>query len=191
MFLLMDSETGGLDPSEHSILTLYMAIYDSGFNKISELDLKIKPNNGQYFVTDDAMKVNGIDLDEHDKNAIIELEASKQIQEFLANHSDDGKIKLMPFGHNVEFDVQFVKTKLIPKKIWDKTCTYNHLDTITIGTFLKIIGGLPPELPNSLGAYAEFFGISTPGLHDAKIDCMTTVAVLKRMSKFILNNRKF
>ena len=184
MFLLLDSETGGLT-HQHSILTTYMAVYDANLRLIDELSLKIQPDNGILVTDPEALKVNGINPEEHVKTAISETKAAGIIADFLSQNSTDGKNKLMPFGHNVEFDMAFIRARLINDKEMSKFFIKYNLDTIVLGTFLKLIGKLPKDLPNSLGSYAEYFGILTPGLHDAKIDCQTTLSVLKKMIRLI------
>jgi len=183
MFLLLDLETGGLT-HDHSILTMYMAILDGNLHIKNELGLSLKPDNGPIVADEEALKVNGISLNEHIINAIPESEAAAKIADFISKYSNDGKSKLMPLGHNPNFDIKFIQAKLVNKKDWDKNCQ-EPMDTIVLGKFLKILGKLPQDLPNSLGSYAEYFGILTPGLHDAKIDCETTVSVLKKMIRLV------
>ena len=60
--LAFDCETGGLDPKQADILTLYMGILDEDFKVLEELDLKLKPNSGLPRADAGALKVNKIDL---------------------------------------------------------------------------------------------------------------------------------
>ena len=179
----MDSETGGLDSSKHSILTLYMAAYDDNLNHIGDLDLKIKPENGKYNVTEEALKINGIELISHDKLAMTESDATIQIEQFLMLSSRDGADKLVVIGHNATFDVNFITAQLVPVKTWEKYVHRNLLDTMTIAFFLKCLRIVPMNVPNSLSSLSEFFCIKTANLHDAKSDSLVTISLLKKMIK--------
>lgn len=186
MFLLMDLETGGLE-HENTILTGYFAFLDQNLNIIDELDLKLKPDTGkQYNVTEEALKVNGIVIEEHDKTAIPESKGAEKLLKFLEKNTNDGKQKIMILGHNVQFDIEFIKARLIPQKVLTKFLDnkygrYTYMDTMAFGTLLQMTGRLPERLPRSLESFSEFFCIRTSNLHDAKVDCQTTVKVLKKM----------
>lgn len=179
-YIFLDVETGGLDTS-YSLLTLYAGIFDHNFNQTGELELKIKPNNGKFKVTEGAMKVNRIDLIKHETSSIIEDEAAKQLESLLAIASDNGSIKLIPVGHNVKFDLDFINSKLLNEKTWAKYCSKILLDTTTIGLFLKVLDIIPSEVPNSLSSYAEYYGLQRKNLHDAKNDVLLNVQVFKKM----------
>jgi len=95
MFLALDTETGGIGPDK-SLLTLYAVALDDNLNPVAfsgddfkvaggilELDLKLKPDDGIYRVTGEALGINGINLSEHDKEAIPCKKAGTLLYEFL------------------------------------------------------------------------------------------------------------
>lgn len=184
MYLSFDVETGGLG-HDKSLLTAYFIVLDEEFNKVADLSLRVKPNDGIYKVTAKALEINKIDLIKHDAVAITEQEAGTKLYEFLEQVNPDGKIKLEPLGHNVGFDIEFICASIITKNTWLKYVSYRLLDTGGIGNFLKKAGYIPKEISGSLGSYAQFFGISQEGAHTAEDDVRMTVDVYQGMLNLV------
>lgn len=183
-FLCLDVETGGIG-TDKSLLTAYFMVLDSNFKKISDLSLKVKPDNGIYQVTAQALSINKINLIEHEAEAIEEREAGTRLYEFLRIASSDGKSKLIPVGQNVKFDIDFVWAKLLTRSTWEHFVSYRVMDTATIGQFLRFSGLLPMGNSGSLGSLAEAFEVTNPGPHTSEGDVLTTVGVLKGMMRLI------
>lgn len=180
-YVAFDAETGGIGV-ENSLLTLYMAALDVKLNIVDELYLYVKPNAGKpYVIQPEALAINKIDLIEHDKKAITESEAGQKLREFLWKHSKNGKVKLVPIGHNVTFDEMFIWEHILGKKEYEKYVSYRKLDTAVVAQFLKLQGKVPTTVTGSLTSLIEFLGLKFdgPGAHDAKSDTLATVAVLK------------
>lgn len=191
LFLLLDTETGGLDSHKNSLLSMYAAIVsrdENGNMTIhSELDIKVKPdNNGPYNVTAGAMKVNKIDLSKHDTEALCLTEASKALYSFIHHASNGGENKLIPIGHNVKFDISFITNQLLKESLWNNHVSYHSLDTVTLALALKIQGKLPKNTQLSLGRLAKTLNIEIDKteLHTAKYDallCMEAAKVMLNM----------
>jgi DNA polymerase III epsilon subunit-like protein len=179
-FIAFDTETGGLN-TKCSVLSAYFIVFDSNFKSLGELNLKIKPDDGNYVVTAEALKVNNINLVEHNKIAVSTTQAKKELLEFLNNMTESGRFKLMPVGHNVSFDTQFLLAHLIDSALWNSFISYHSLDTMHVANFLKICGLIPSSQKISLSNLADFFNIKTKQLHDAKEDTVACVKVLKKM----------
>lgn len=178
MYLTIDVETGGIG-KDKSLLTAYFGMLDENFKLVDGLLLHTKPNDGIYAITAEALTINGIDLIAHDKMAMTETQAAPVLYEWLKKHSNSGAIKLIPVGHNVHFDIDFIVSKLINKKTWDKFVTYRTLDTGTVGLFL-MKAGLIPEISASLGSLAKHFGVEFKA-HTADGDALATAECMKRM----------
>jgi DNA polymerase III alpha subunit (gram-positive type) len=144
-----------------------------------ELDLKSKPNDGNYLVRGEALGVNGIDIVQHDKEAVTEGKAATLLYEFLEQYASDGSMKLMPIGHGIAHDIEFIKEHLT--KNWNKFVSYRYLDTGGIVQFLKLTGKVPRDLGGSLKELGEYFDVSMSGLHTAKGDTWATIEVLKKL----------
>lgn len=175
----MDCETGGLDPKKVSLLTMYIAVLDDNFNVVDELDLKLKPNDGKYLVEQQAMDVNKINLEEHDKVAVTYDDGAVMLQTFLNKHHKGGRYaSLRPAGHNIPFDLGFIHEHLIPQDKWQKTCHYRILDTTPLCTFFQEIGKWPEKL-GRLTDIAAFLGVKMRPAHDAKNDTLMWIDVWK------------
>ena len=178
-YLFCDVESGGPE-LEHSLLSAYFVVIDENLQTVyGELDLKSKPNNGNYLVRGEALGINGIDLVQHDKEAITESRAATLLYEFLEEHSPNGSIKLMPGGHGIEKDITFIKEHLT--KNWNKFVSYRYLDTGCIVQFLKLTGKVPRDLGGSLKELGEYFNVPISDLHTAKGDTLLTIEVLKKL----------
>lgn len=177
-YIVCDSETGGFEGT--SLLTVYFGILDNKLNLIDELYLYVKPDDGIYNVTAEALGVNKINLIEHEKTAIKYSEAKTKLFYFLKRYSEDGANKLVPLGHNVAFDIEKIKSCLISDGSWNQFVSYRKLDTGTIGAYLKILGKIPESISGSLSSYAKHFGVDATKAHDAKADCQITVEIFRR-----------
>lgn len=188
----MDCETGGLDPKEQDLLTAYFAILDENLNIIAELDLKLKPNdNRQPVVTVEAMRVNGINLEQHmaDPETLTYSEGKSKLALFLASNLVNKKARtLQPAGHNVDFDVRFVQAHLLPQTIWEKLFTHRTIDTSHITSFLKLIAWWP-ETIGSLTSIVKHLGLPMRNAHNAKEDTLMFIDVLRAMVSIFRNKK--
>lgn len=182
-YFIFDCETGGTDPG-NTLLTMYGMMLDNNFTTTDVLDLKIKPNDGVYNVSPQALEINKIDLIKHDKEAITENEAARIFNDFSCRHAFGGKI--IPIGHNVSFDIGFVKRHLLKNNdletnIWPKYYSHRVLDTATIAHFLILAGAMPANMSCSLGSLAKYFGLDYSNAHDAEFDVKLTLEVLRKL----------
>lgn len=183
LYLPMDNETGGLH-DDVCLLSTYIEVVDEQLNVVDSLELYVKPNNGVYNVEAGGLEVNKINLIEHDKIAITYSEAGQRLHKFLKKNSQDGKIKLIPVGKNVQFDVFGLQKHLLSKPNMDKFVSYRLLDITAIAMGLQIKGKLPADLSLSLGSLAEYFNLldKVPGqVHEAKYDTQITMLVFKKL----------
>lgn len=183
-YIAVDTETGGIGP-EVSLLTAYLAILDEKFNIIGELDLAIKPDDDVYHVTAEALKINGINLIKHQEVAVTRGKAGELLREFLIKWSDEGKIKLVPLGHNVAFDMDKIYQNVLNKKEAQKYVSYRTLDTGSTGRFLIAAGRIPETVSGSLGSYVKHFGVKEREAHTARGDVEMTIDVMKAMMDLV------
>jgi DNA polymerase III epsilon subunit-like protein len=186
----LDVETGGLE-LEHSLLTLYICVLSDDGVVEDELDLKLKPDDGRYNLTDGAMRVNGIDIDKHDADqaTIGYTEGKKRLLEFAAKHST-GKRSLRPAGHNIgDFDIPFIRHHLkISKEEWSNIFHYRILDTSPLLTILQDAGWLPETL-GSQESMATYYGVKKRTAHVAKDDTLTWVDIYNSMLKSLAERK--
>lgn len=185
--LAFDFETGGLDPSNSSSLTAYFEILDEDFNTIDELYLEVMPDDGIIKASPEALKVNKIDLEQHKTVAKTYTEANKLLVAFLAKHSSKYD-KLIPMGHNVDFDLNFVTSHLIKKSDWDNAVSYRKLCTAALSHFFKLSGWFASGQKMSLGDLAKSMDIQFEGAaHNAKADTKVAIEILKRFTLTMRN----
>ena len=181
-YLAFDCETGGLVP-ECSMLTAFFAVFDKDLNIIDTLYLRVKPNAGApYVVTAEALNINKINLVEHDKIAITKNFAGSQLRDLIHLHSNNGRIKLVPVGHNITFDLLWVHEHLLNRNEFERYTSYRKLDTAVLCQNMIRKGELPDTISGSLVGLVQHFNIKVEGnAHEADYDTKVTIEVLKRM----------
>lgn len=184
-YIAIDCETGGIG-TDKSLLTAYFGVYDEAFQLRSDLYLHVKPNDGIYKVTAEALSINKINLVEHNQEAITEKEAGTRLYDFLYNANINGKDKLIPIGHNVAFDIKFLQEHLVGQGTWEKFVSYRVLDTGVIAQFFKTAGILSEDISGGLGSLAAHYKISQSNAHTAKEDAQVTVKVLQNMISTVI-----
>lgn len=178
-YIALDTETGGIGP-EVSLLTAYLAVFDENLNRVGDIYLKVKPDNELYVLQAKALEVNKIDIVTHDAEAITYSDAKHFLYNFLKTHYMGEK--LIPIGHGVVFDIRKIQQHLISIGSWENFVSYRSLDTSPIARFLIAAGLVPDSVKGSLESLVEHFGLPPIGdLHDARIDTLMTVEVLKKL----------
>lgn len=179
-YLVLDTETGGLDPEQHSLLTVAFSLLKDDFSVIAELDLPIK--HDPYRVQPKALTVNNINLIEHDKNAFSVDDAHFQIEALSWNHALPDKTNpVTPVGWNVEFDLKMVQQQLYPIK---NVVSYRVLDLQTINHFLTFHS---LSIKGGLHMVAEYHGIPVVNAHTARGDVDICVQLLRKFAQLSLN----
>jgi len=185
-YLFLDCETGGLDEKKHSLLTAFFLAVDEDLNEVGRLYLGVRPQDGTYKVTSGALKINKIDIVAHDEALASGADPKMLLVDFLTLHSGGGRDKLIPVGHNIQFDFGFIHSELLDKTTWEKFNSYRVLDTSIVANFLKFVNKLPQKQQTSLVKLAEYYGVTQDlisGAHNAIMDVQMTVAVLKKMKE--------
>lgn len=174
--IVMDTETGGLDPQKHSLLQIGLMVCEDG----AVLDkIRINVTHDKYVTTPYALELNGIDLSTHEGPR--PKEAVEQVINFVKKHFTNPAQVL---GHNVSFDVGFLKVLFKKAEVdYDSVFSYRLLDTSSIARFLVFSGVIPSG--GSLEQLANQFGIpfNPKKLHDALVDCEVTYQLILEMTK--------
>jgi len=177
MYLAFDTETTGLDYSNSNLLTAYFIILDDFLNVIDTFDLKLK--HPVYNITIKALTINNIDIIKHDSNSISIDEAKCKFLEFLTKNKC--KYRYTPIGHNINFDINFVKNSgIITENDYINLISHNVIDTIVIGQFFKLTNHINNNQSLSLVNLCKMFNINVEGdAHEAKTDILMTIELLK------------
>lgn len=184
-YLALDVETGGIG-TDKSLLTAYFAVMDESMTVLDDLYLYTKPDDGVYQVTAEALRINGINLVEHESAAIPYKAAGSSLYSFLSKHSANGQYKMIPVGHGVSFDIKFLCEKLISENSWKHHCSYRVRDTGILASALIDAGKIPPSISGSLGSLVDYFKIKPEGnFHDAKTDAICSARLYSRLLEII------
>jgi len=186
--LVFDCETGGLDPQNHTCLSMAFVVADLKTGKISDrlyIELKEPPGpNGEstYHVTGKALSINNIDLKKHYEKALVPEDAVGKINDFVKKNFKKERPVLA--GHNVPFDIGFLKylyTKVGAN--YESFFHYHYQDTLPILRFLVALGIVPGKACTLGGARLHFGIKSKKGskAHHALTDCEDTAVLFSKL----------
>lgn len=188
-YIAFDCESGGVIEG-CSILTAFFKVLDQDMKELDRLHLLVKPNDGLYHCTAEAMAINGINLIEHDKAAITYSEAGGKLRNFLVKNSDNGKVKLIPMGKNIAGDINWVTEALLGKKTFNMYVSYRIWEVTTLALAAQRLGKIPYDMSISLGSLVEFFKIDITGvLHNEEYDTDATILVSEALLRLISNEQ--
>ena len=192
-YLWFDTETGGLNPKVHSLLTAYFAICDKDLNILNELELQLKPSDlSKLSLTQGAMDINKINIEEHlkDPGTITYEEGRVKLKQFLLKNKIKGKRKsFMPAGHNIQFDKEMIWEQLMPQDEFEEEVHYRTIDTSNICNFLKDVDILPNDVGN-LESLVDLFQVLKRETHNAKDDVLMNIEVYRAMKDMMRSRKK-
>ena len=175
--LFIDTETGGLDPDKHSLLSLAMVVWED-MEIIDSQELLI--NDGILSVTKEALSINKIDIEKHKQLAISSSQAIEKIFLFVSKHFPQQE-KITLAGHNVHFDANFLMC-FLSNNNKDFTEYFSHriIDTSSILYYLYLAGHIKHRAISSDEAF-DLFGIKVEGRHTAIGDAIATATLFTRL----------
>lgn len=181
-YLLMDTETGGVIPNEHSLLSIALGIWENGTIRDCKEWFIEHP---VYHITKGAMQINNITLNDLFRKAQPIKDVLFEISVYLNRHFTE---KAIPLGHNVAFDMNYIKLFFLDNKNyeWVKKVYYQSVDTCTLMKVVHQLGLVDRELKGLQDA-AEYFKIDVGTAHSAIDDIKTTGLVFNALSNLIKN----
>lgn len=192
-FAVIDTETGGLDPNEHSILSLAVVLWEDG-GITGKFQVVIREPNMR--TTLEALKINGFTQDILEAEGVSPLTAVMSLKNFLAANEWRQRVTLA--GHNVAFDVGFLRRLcrlggMTPKE-YGTLFSHRSLCTQTLALALEATGRCVFG-STSLDALCKYFGIviregGEQGRHDALEDATATAKLLTAELALIRDPRK-
>jgi DNA polymerase III epsilon subunit-like protein len=188
--VVIDTETGGVDPYAHSLLSVALV----SLNGARQLDFFVR--EPQIQSVPEAMAVNGIDLREVESKGLSPAEACDALEGFLREERarGGGRAPLLA-GHNIAFDIAFLKRLYrLAGRSAEGVFSHRSLDTHTLMWTLAAMGALPAEACGSDGAFAHYRVEPPPALrHTALGDAVATRALLlealEHLSGLMLDGR--
>jgi DNA polymerase III epsilon subunit-like protein len=170
--LFLDTETGGLDPRSHSLLSLGLVVGD-GPKLVNSLEILVR--HEPYVVSGGGLKVNRINLVEHTAAALDPPVALTVLEVFLDQHFPHLCQPIILAGHNIAFDQAFLGAFLAGQGRGLERFSHRTVDTHAIAAALRDAGRLPLGNLSSTALFAHF-GIQVPEekRHTALGDALAT-----------------
>lgn len=178
--LVIDTETGGLDPMKQSILSVGAVVLQDGEVK----DEFYQVLREESVIADErALQVNGFTVEEIEHDGTEIRDALFQFKAFLRKNGFTTRTVLA--GHNVGFDVGFLKRWFrlsSTEKEFDSLFSYRLIDTASIAQFLQMAGLMRPMQSSSLDNVSKEFHLSRmSNEHNALEDAKLTAQLLTKM----------
>jgi len=183
--IIVDTETGGLDASKHSILSLG-AVAVENYKIIDEFEVLIR--EPVLHLTPEAMRINKIDILKISHEGVSAWDAVTRFRRYTMDHfMPTSKANLG--GHNIHFDVSFLKRLWsfgVTELYYDACFSHRIIDTASIIRFLMMSGRI--ELTSAgLTDACKYFGVTIPEgeRHTALGDARATANLLIKMMELI------
>jgi DNA polymerase-3 subunit epsilon len=177
--VVLDTETGGLDPLTHSILSVGLVNGDGS----QTLEFYVK--EPEIVTNPRSMKVNRIDLNVVEAEGVSPVEACERLDAFIEERGGPGAVMLV--GHNIAFDIAFLRRlyhlagRFIPDVFAHRT-----IDTHTLMWALVSRGKLPAHIRGSDTAFAHFDVSPPPELrHTALGDAVATRELVIKLLELV------
>lgn len=150
-FLIIDTETGGLDADKHSLLSIAGVMWNPevGSKEIFSFYVREPTLN----ISQESININRINLNDVINTGLTPDQAIIRIQHNIKKYFEE---KGMSFaagfplitlaGHNIAFDISFLKRLFrLASKAWEYDSMFTHrtLDTCSIMRFLQLSGKIP------------------------------------------------
>lgn len=183
--LVLDTETGGLNPKEHSLLTVAGIAWTPDRQPAPLFSFYVREHHVN--VTQEAMKINRVDLQKVEEEGLSPKEAVEAIRYALDHHYGPSREKVMLCGHNVDFDKQFIRRLYREAgEVFQDDFSNKTLDTVAIFQFFMAAGLVPPGKASGDRMFASM-GIPVPDAHrhTALGDAWATALSLSRMAQSV------
>lgn len=177
MKVFIDTETTGLDPAHHSILSVAIGNKEIGYK-----EFHFRPNE-DLIIDPKAMEVNNIDL-----NGLWADDTYR-----FKSHLEKLKLEyeeLEPVGHNYQFDMGFLY-QVIGKKGYSRYFSRRYVDTMIVAKFIddslrECVDRFPLHpFGYSLTALCKVYGYENELGHTAEADARATESIYYSLMQYI------
>lgn len=185
--LVIDTETGGLDPATHSILSVGAIVWEDG--KLGD-SFEVYILEPTLQVDKKATEVNRISLPWLHQHGSNPADAVKQFIAFIErnfNEYQNQRDKVPIVGHNINFDVGFLKRLFsLAGQNYDEVFSHRVLDTAGILRFLSLAGKISIHGAGSTAAFDYFhIDINSSERHTALADARATGQLLTKLVELV------
>lgn len=181
--LFIDTETGGIDPTKHTLFSIGLVVWDSTNGILDSKEILIKSD--EYIITKEAQRINRFERDTHELTALPPKKAIERIIDFNSNWFDLNM--LVPLaGHNTQFDVSFIKTFLKENnRSYNEIFSHRIIDTYTLLRSLYYAGKITDDISSSAQAF-KYFNIKVENRHSAQGDAIATAELFEKLLKLMV-----
>jgi DNA polymerase III subunit epsilon len=172
----IDTETSGLDPRLHEVLSLcIMPVNDQLDDLGIALNLRIKAVNP---VDPKAISLNHLDS----TVGFTKSEAWTRIKEWRKKY---GIVKIIPLGHNIAFDIMFLKTLMPNISDFQDIFHYRFKDSMILAQIINDVYYRTNHIKyfQSVGLekVSDKLGIPNSTAHSSESDARTSLLCYKKM----------
>lgn len=181
--LVVDTETGGLDPANDSILSLGACVLDTETGEIVDRFYSLV-HESHIVAHPKALAVNGLSVEHIMEHGATPGTVVTLLNDFMRKN---GLKKPTLAGHNIAgFDMGFIRRLYKQANVTWLPFDYHVLDTMSIAVMLRFYGHLPVEKV-SLDCLCQHFGIviRESEEHNSLEDAVATAKLLQAFNVFI------
>lgn len=181
-FLVLDVETGGLNPEETPMTEIAFNIYDpKNYKLIESYQTYIQPYN-DLVIDMKVLAKTQVTMQDIEGGKTIDV-VMKEITGIWGKYNKVKKNKLIMVGHNIPFDIRFVKYAFDYKmaNLYD-FIDESHFCTQRLMKFAERKDKNADKLLYRLAACCDRMGISLKNAHGAQADIQATFDLFKKLT---------
>lgn len=194
----IDTETTGLVAGYHDIIQVAIVPLDSNLNVLKMIGDKlimpfvydIKPKRPEN-ADPKALGVNNRTLADIMQHGVEPYKLADMFDEWCDSLQLAHNKKITPLGQNYQFDKNFL-VDWLGEESYSHRIDYHYRDTMCAALYLNdrasFLEVAPPFPKVNLKYLASQLSIDNPKSHDALGDCLTTIAVYKKMLTMYMGN---
>jgi DNA polymerase III epsilon subunit-like protein len=181
--VVVDCETGGLDPAKHPITQIAAIAVNLGDWSILE-KFEVKLAFDEELCDMEALAKTSYQKEVWEQQAMWPAQARNILAEFFRRHATLERIskknpeKPKPYkvarlvAHNAPFDCGFIQELFARSESFCPASTYEPLDTLALARWVCSLTNKPLPASNKLVSLAEWLGVDVQGIVDARTKTM-------------------
>ena len=175
-YLFIDTETGGVNPDEASLLSVGIVLWEDG-KVLLEKEYYVKQES--YNVSATALTINNIDIRKLNNIGLLKNEIVQNIIRIIDENFVNEKAIIA--GHNIQFDIGFLKTLFSQvNENYNDYFSHRLIETSSIIRFLCDLKLLPKNIESSDKAF-DYFNIRIKNRHSSLGDALGTVELYEKL----------